>query len=247
MSKTFSWLCPHCGQHATIREYSDTSRNSHVVVNNSPGKGGWGILTEVIVCPNTTCKQPAIEAHLCPTGRHNFVELDKKKKSKSWYLLPESIAKQFPEYIPKQLIKDYQESCAILHLSPNASGTLARRCLQGILRDFYKVNPSSLYNEIQALKDKIDPELWSAIDAVRKVGNIGAHMQENVNLIIDIDAKEAEKLVRLIEILFSETYIRRFQREKDLTGLKQLAEDKEKQKAFVATGVDGGGVTFNID
>ena len=41
-----------------------------------------------------------------------------------------------------------------------------------------------------------------AIDAVRKIGNIGAHMERDINLIVDIDPNEAAILIGLIELLF---------------------------------------------
>lgn len=49
---------------------------------------------------------------------------------------PVSSAKQFPDYIPQAIKQDYEEACAIVYLSPKASATLSRRCLQGMIRDF---------------------------------------------------------------------------------------------------------------
>jgi hypothetical protein len=44
-----------------------------------------------------------------------------------------------PDYIPEQIKDDYYEACSILNLSPKASATLARRCLQGMIRDFWGI------------------------------------------------------------------------------------------------------------
>jgi len=38
----------------------------------------------------------------------------------------------------------------------------------------------------------VDPLTWEAIDAVRKLGNIGAHMEKDINVIVDVDPEEAE-------------------------------------------------------
>ena len=42
-----------------------------------------------------------------------------------------------------------------------------------MIRDFWGIVQSRLKDEIDALKDKVDPETWQAIDAVREIGNIG--------------------------------------------------------------------------
>lgn len=120
---------------------------------------------------------------------------------------PSSRSKQYPDYIPSYIIQDYKEAYDILELSPKASATLSRRCLQSMIRDKWEVNKRNLYSEIDAIKDKIDPKIWKAIDSVRSIGNIGAHMEKDTNLIIDIEPWEAENLIKLIEILIKTWYI----------------------------------------
>ncbi len=94
-------------------------------------------------------------------------------------IFPASNAKQFPEYIPKSIINDYEEASSIVHLSPKASATLSRRCLQGMIRDFWGISKNRLVDEIDALKEIIPSSLWRVIDSLRKIGNIGAHMQKD--------------------------------------------------------------------
>ena len=67
--------------------------------------------------------------------------------------------------------------------------------------------------EIEAIKGNTDPLTWDAIDAVRKIGNIGAHMEKDINIIVDVDPDEAQLLIELIEILVKEWYIAKHQRE----------------------------------
>lgn len=74
-------------------------------------------------------------------------------------LRPNSCAKRLPDYIPESIRNDYKEACAIVNLSPKASATLSRRCLQGIIRDYWNITKSSLYYEIDELKDKISADL----------------------------------------------------------------------------------------
>ena len=45
-------------------------------------------------------------------------------------------------------------------LSAKAAATLARRCLQGMIRDYWDIAKISLKQEIDAIKDKVDPLTW---------------------------------------------------------------------------------------
>jgi hypothetical protein len=145
-----------------------------------------------------------------------------------WALIPPSAAKHFPEYVPQVIRDDYQEACLIRDLSPKASATLSRRCLQGILRDFWKVKPGRLIDEIEEVKDKIDPETWGAIEAVRKLGNIGAHMEKDIDVIVDVDPEEAGLLIGLVETLLKEWYVAREDRRVRMAAVIAAAEAKKK-------------------
>ena len=68
-----------------------------------------------------------------------------------------------------------------------------------MIRDFWEIRKRTLYDEIQGLKDKVSGSSWRAIDAVREIGNIGAHMEKDVDVIIDVEPEEAGLLLRLIE------------------------------------------------
>ncbi|GCC52584.1 DUF4145 domain-containing protein [Chryseotalea sanaruensis] len=184
---------------------------------------------EWIICPNDECRKITLKAFLFrydyEYGQYKIGEL-----LKSWNLLPNSFAKVFPEYIPKAIRNDYEEAASILEQSPKASATLSRRCLQGIIRDFWGISKARLIDEINAIEDKVDPLTWKSIDAVRKVGNIGAHMEKDINIIIDVDRQEAFLLIELIELLFVEWYVHRHERELKLKAIAQLADIKEEQK-----------------
>lgn len=61
-------------------------------------------------------------------------------------------------------------------------------------------------------------------------------MEKDVNLVVDIEPKEAQQLIKLIELLFEETYIRREDRKKRLQAIKQINEDKQAQRQGTAGG-----------
>ena len=140
---------------------------------------------------------------------------------------PQSAAKQYPEYIPQPIREDYEEACAVLQLSPKASATLARRCLQGMIRDFWGISKDTLNAEINALKDRVQPDLWAVLNSLRQLGNIGAHMEKDTNLIVEIDPGEAEKLIKLIELLMKEWYINRHERNQLFGDILQINAEKQ--------------------
>lgn len=142
---------------------------------------------------------------------------------------PRSSAKVFPKYIPQNIRQDYEEACAIIKLSPKASATLSRRCLQGMIHDFWNIKGKNLNAEITALKDKIPTDLWTSIDALRQLGNIGAHMEKDTSIIVDIDPNEADSLVKLIELLIKEWYVDREERRQLFSNI--ISTNQSKQEA----------------
>lgn len=145
-------------------------------------------------------------------------------------IYPNSLAKQFPDYIPKAIRDDYEEAYSIVNLSPKASATLSRRCLQGMIRDFWDIKQNNLAKAINELQNKVSPSQWKAIDAVRSIGNIGAHMEKDINTIIEVEAGESEQLLKLIELLIDKWYISRHDEEQLLSDITDIANDKKTQK-----------------
>ena len=99
-----------------------------------------------------------------------------------------------------------------------------------MIRDFWGINKKRLVDEINDLKGKVEQEIWEAIDAVRAIGNIGAHMENDVNLIVDVEPEEAGRLIWLIELLMKEWYVHREERRVGLEEAKKLAEEKKLQR-----------------
>jgi hypothetical protein len=207
----------------------------HIDISKERIAGGnyLGHRCEVVVCPNTKCKRISFVVQLKKSVKEQFSEpRETNIVLNEWQVLPESNAKPQPEYIPKQIVEDYTEACRIRDLSPKASATLSRRCLQGMIRDFWRIKVVSgkLFDEIKELKDKISVPEWEAIDAVRSVGNIGAHMEKDVNIIIDVEPNEAQLLIDLIESLLKDWYVTRHDRDERMSKIKKLADDKKQEK-----------------
>lgn len=223
----FSWNCPFCSQPTTVTDSDMTTESSALKIKNK--HGGRFFYIRWIVCPNSDCKEFSLTTRLYEYIYKDF-EWKVGKLIRSWNLIPPSDSKVFPDYIPEGIRQDYLEACLIKELSPKASATLARRCLQGMIRDFWKISKRRLIDEINTIKTKVDPHTWKAIDAVRKVGNIGAHMEKDINIIVDVDPDEASLLIRLIETLMNEWYIHRQEREIMLADIVEISKEKDIKK-----------------
>jgi len=96
-----------------------------------------------------------------------------------------------------------------------------------MIRDFWQIKEENLSKAIKELEDKVDSKIWDAIDGVRKVGNIGAHMEKDINTIVEVSPDEATLLIEMIEMLLDEWYIARHDREERADKMKKLADEKQ--------------------
>jgi len=233
-----NWTCPYCGQPTTVTEpnYDSEWRPIDIAATRLSYRSRTGVGYEAISCPNPDCKRLSLKIRL--TKSDDTRPYQERSEISTWSLLPESSAKPQPEYIPMQIRQDYTEACRILNLSPKASATLSRRCLQGAIRDFHKISKPTLAQEIEELEGKVSQAEWDAIDAVRSVGNIGAHMEKDVNVIVDVDPDEADLLIQLIEDLFKDWYVARHDRDERQAKLKALAQQKKAQRKSSSPSID---------
>ncbi|MBB6254098.1 DUF4145 domain-containing protein [Nitrospirillum iridis] len=242
-----NWKCPYCGHAQTVTNDRYDDRYS-IVDAGSVSDEFFAIGRLAIICSNENCRKLYLFVTL---NRRNYGGDITPKPLFVWQLLPNGVAKPQPSYIPSALTSDYNEACLIVGNSPKASATLARRCIQGIIRDFFGISKSRLIDEIEELRCRvrdnkitgITEETVDAIDHVRKIGNIGAHMEKDVNLIIDVDEGEATLLIELIETLFEDLYVARYQRQERLRKLKAAADSKDAAKKAATPGGTTGGST----
>ena len=134
-----------------------------------------------------------------------------------------------PDYVPEAIRQDYIEALLVLNQSPKASATLSRRCLQGMIRDYWGIRKSTLNEEMKALQSKVDSSVWNAIEGVRQAGNIGAHMEKDVNVMIGVSRDEAQTLIALVRLLVSEWYIARHNREQLLKSVSDIGVQKKNE------------------
>ena len=173
-----------------------------------------------------------IKTYYCPDCKKPIIFADGNNDLDRFHTMvyPKSAAKQFPDYIPAQIRQDYEEAYSIVDLSPKASATLSRRCLQGMIHDFHNIHAKNLNAEITQLKDTISTVEWQVLDGLRKIGNIGAHMEHDINIIVDIDPNEAKQLLSVIEFFIEKWYVSKHESEELFNSVIQLSKEKQEQR-----------------
>jgi hypothetical protein len=109
-----------------------------------------------------------------------------------------------------------------------------------MIRDFCGISKTRLVDELNELRDQVhsgkappgvQPDTLAAIEQVREIGNIGAHMEADINVIVDVDPEEAQILIDLVELLFEDWYVARDDRMKHLAKIQAIAEEKKQKQA----------------
>lgn len=235
----FNWECPFCSkaQVVTAANFDENKLFLNNTVESASGHSGLKV-------SHTRCSNPECNKITLKTSLHKIKSVNGRNYLSddvelAWKLIPDSYAKQQPDCVPKVLQNDYYEACKIRDLSPKASATLARRCIQGMIRDFCNISKDTLFLEIKELKKLseagnlprgVTEDSIDAIDHLRGIGNIGAHFEKDINLIIDVEPDEAQALIELIEMLFEEWYVAREKRQSRLNDIKKISVDKKEAK-----------------
>ncbi|MEG2433959.1 MAG: DUF4145 domain-containing protein [Acinetobacter sp.] len=222
-----AWECPFCGRLAVFDSIQKKRNNFSVSADTK--FGSLVFESFITVCPNQDCKEFTY-ATTVSTGKLEGGIFKPANLIERWVNRPNGLYKQFPDYVPKPILDDYKEAVLIKTLSPKASATLSRRCLQGMIRHAWDVKPARLVDEIKEIEGQIESSVWKAIDAVRNIGNIGAHMENDINIIVDVDPDEAEMLIGLLELLIQEWYVEKHERKLRIDAITALAVEKKALK-----------------
>lgn len=235
----FEWTCPHCDRVQTSGNPNFYRGYANLQIGE-PAEGRLGLTYTALRCLNSACKKSSVTVWVTNTkDEYGNRVADFKHVHFVERIMPRGASVPQPEYIPAPIRADYAEACLIRTFSPKASATLSRRCLQGMIRDFAKITKPTLDAEIKALKAavadgtaprSVSDESVAAIDHVRRIGNIGAHMEKDINVIIDVDEGEAQALTDLIELLLREWYVDRHNRQQRLTAVAAIGVAKEQAK-----------------
>jgi hypothetical protein len=184
--------CPHCGIafHENWRPFG-------------LGIAQWVALADF--CPE--CRRPILE--LAPSPGHN----------ERFRVYPiNTFRKPTPNEVPPHIKEDYEEACRVLPISPKASATLSRRCLQALLRE-QGYTQKNLIDQITALLGETDPKrylpsvLHDTVDTIRNFGNFAAHpiTDQTTLQLISVEPGEAEWCLDILEELFDHYYVKPIQ------------------------------------
>ncbi|WP_404711546.1 DUF4145 domain-containing protein [Sphingomonas sp. MMS24-J13] len=235
----FNWTCPHCNHAQSVVDHRCHAVESPIRVGGTV-EGNVAACFFAIGCSNPVCNKLTINFSIRKNLYQNNAAASVDYSDDPLYArraIPESFAKPQPSYIPAALREDYLEACLIVNDSPKAAATLARRCIQGMIRDFCKIARSRLADEIADLRKAVESgvgpsgvtvETIDAIDQVRSIGNIGAHMEKDIDLLVPVDSGEASLLIELIEMLFAEWYVAAHVRRERLARISDLGAEKAK-------------------
>lgn len=177
-----------------------------------------------------------ITVSICPSCQNAIVQLKKLKSIpqggieilESYTIWPiTSERSSAPKAVPDNIATDFNEACLVLRYSPKASAALARRCLQTVLSDKGNTKSKELSKQIDEVLPNIPSYLANDLDAIRNIGNFGAHEQKSKfsGLILDVEEGEAEWNLDILEELFNFYYVGPLEAEEKRNALnKKLAE-----------------------
>jgi len=218
------------------------SCNKHVFIEDNYYGDCFVLESLISICQNPDCCKPSAWLVAGKPAKYitgEPISFFEKSNPKSGALVVMPLIRIIPEYggaifpsVPPHIWQDYHEACRIRDLSPKASATIARRCLQQVLRDFWGVSQSSLKAEIDevAKNPQITAPIAKALHNIRELGNIGAHPERDVNTIVDIEPGEVDLMIKILEMLFETWYEARALQQKLLNDLDQLNVQKQTER-----------------
>ncbi len=124
-----------------------------------------------------------------------------------------TIAKTFPDYVPKQLITFYEEMCELYLINNNATAIWARKWVEKFMIiessgfDKNELNNKTLDEKITLFNQNSNTSLDASIlTALRRIGNKTVHIFSS-NEDVEISQSEASLIITNIEYLIKYYYI----------------------------------------
>jgi len=128
-----------------------------------------------------------------------------------WMVWPRTVSRApIPTNVPKPIADEYHKAVRVLPDSSEASAALSRSCLQNLLVEKAAVKTQDLFDQIQEVIDArlLPSTLAEDLDAVRVIGNFGAHpiKSKNTGEIVPVEPGEAEWNLDVLDALFDFFY-----------------------------------------
>lgn len=240
-----SWICPHCGTTATLQTSDFVSDTKKVIIGTSADDEGILLSLFAVKCPSEKCGKFILDL----TSEFGKKRTDSYGRIAEVVVSPNNkrllgighvrieprVGAPLSNHVPQVVKEDYEEAYLIKDLSPKAAATLCRRALQAMIRHFHQISKRTLHEELEAIKGLCDPDLYNAMMGLKGIGNIGAHPEKDINLIVEVEQGEVEVLLELLRILDSEWYVAKAKKIASISAVTALAASKTASKAVTVS------------
>jgi len=169
MSSKTVLLCKHCGNEAPhVLKY--THQYKEIIYTNDGEEYPMDAWYYVVVCE--TCDNVSL---------YGTWELSDVPSDLTQATLLYPARTELPDIVPKTVRETYKEASRISKLAPNAFAVQIRRALEFICAE-HKLSKGSLQDKLTRLSESgiIPPKLAQLADAIRLLGNIGAHADSTI-------------------------------------------------------------------
>jgi hypothetical protein len=200
-------ICPNCAVGVRL----PTSASSDVFPARHSTESQWGFDIAHGFCPE--CNQFIVLLRRGTYWQQGYGDEAARELSptEEEVLYPKRRSKPLSQDVPERYRSDFNEAFACLDVSPKASAAVARRILQDVLENSFQLHGRSLERQIESFiaRGDVPALLAEQVDAVRKIGNFGAHPLKNTSTgeVLDVEPGEAEWLIGTLEALFDFAFI----------------------------------------
>ncbi len=207
-----SFTCPHCKTFCNLYSYQYTFDSFEI------DKIHCGCTIKV-KCPN--CNKYSLY-YIWYTGEIieqgfegnvQYLKITEIEEIKQIYPREKTIAKTFPDYVPKQLITFYEEMCDLYPVNTNATAIWARKWVEKFIiiesSDIEKkdLKDKTLDKKIELFNQNKNTSLDASIlTALRRIGNKTIHIFSS-DEDIEISHEDAYLIIKNIEYLINYFYI----------------------------------------
>src|SRR4051794_21071252 len=112
------FTCPFCGLKTVVPGDHMTETLASPPVPCAQGPSTFRLL--VTVCPNQDCAAmtAVLDMYEYEADARGMLRIASQPK-KTWKLVPSTNGKQFPDYVPERIVKEYNDAYATLEINPN--------------------------------------------------------------------------------------------------------------------------------
>lgn len=229
--ETGSHCCPHCQAHFAGKVETNLLGNEPPV--GEPYSTYTTVTAQCLACRRLITCLEIKRREVGKAGNSELVPV-------AWgMILPErGHYPPCPPEVPTHVRRDYEEASLVLDLSPNSAAMLIRRALGTVLREEAGASQKLLGKQVPEVLNsgELSTSLATSLEAIRNLGNLGAHLKRDIatDEVIDVTKSEAEWLIELLGALLDHYYVRPAQEKRQIERLNQKLEAAGKPSLATA-------------